>query len=182
MKNTLYTIALLVSFSSFGQTASEYFKRAYYKKSDHYGAISDYIKAIELNPNNDEMSYINNNGEKLYFSNHHAYYNIGVYKAKLKDYNGAISDYNKAIELNPNYTKAYYNRGISKSKLKDHYGAISDFNKAIELNPNYTKAYYNRGWSKDELKDEYGAISDYTKAIELNPNFDDAYFLSLIHI
>ena len=133
MKNTLYTLALIVSFSSFGQTASEYFKRAYYKKSDHYGAISDYIKAIELNPNNDEMSYINNNGEKLYFSNHHAYYNIGVYKAKLKDYNGAISDYTKAIELNPNYTKAYYNRGIAKENLGDLNGACADWKKAAEL-------------------------------------------------
>ena len=167
MKNILYTLALLVSFSSFGQTASEYFKRANYNKSDHYGAISDYIKAIELNPNNDEMSYINNNGEKLYFSNHHAYYNIGVYKAKLKDYNGAISSYNKAIELNPNYTKAYYNRGWSKDKLKDHYGAISDYIKAIELDPNYTDAYSNRGISKEDLGDLNGACADWKKAAEL---------------
>ena len=167
MKNTLYTLALIVSFSSFGQTASEYFKRANYKKSDHYGAISDYIKAIELNPNNDVMSYINNNGEKLYFSNHHAYYNIGNSKYNLKDYNGAISDYNKAIELNPNYTKAYYNRGNSKSNLKDHYGAISDYNKAIELNPNYTIAYYNRGGEKYYINDLKGACEDAKKASSL---------------
>ena len=175
MKNTLYTLALLVSFSSFGQTASEYFKSGYYKESDHYGAISDYIKAIELNPNNDEMSYINNNGQKFYFSNHHVYYNIGVQKDELKDYYGAISDYTKAIELDPNYADAYSNRGSSKTDLKDYYGAIADYTKAIELNPNYAAAYYNRGYSKRELKDYYGAIAGYTKAIELNPNNAKAY-------
>ena len=36
---------------------------------------------------------------------------------------GAIADYNKAIELNPNYAEAYYNRGSEKSDLKDYDGA-----------------------------------------------------------
>ena len=35
-------------------------------------------------------------------------------KTNLKDYNGAISDYNKAIELDPNDADAYYNRGNLK--------------------------------------------------------------------
>ena len=59
----------------------------------------------------------------------------------LEDYNGAISDYTKAIEINPNYAKAYYNRGLTKRNLKDFNGAISDYTKAIEINPNYAKAY-----------------------------------------
>ena len=67
-------------------------------------------------------------------------------KDDLKDYNGAIADYTKAIELNPNYANAYYNRGISKHNLKDYNGAISDYNKAIEIDPNYANAYYNRGF------------------------------------
>ena len=167
MKNTLYTLALLVSFSSFGQTASEYFKSGYYKESDHYGAISDYIKAIELNPNNDEMSYINNNGQKFYFSNHHVYYNIGVHKDELKDYYGAISDYTKAIELDPNYADAYSNRGSSKTDLKDYYGAIADYTKAIELDPNDTDSYANRGIAKEDLGDLNGACADWKKAAEL---------------
>ena len=52
MKKLLYILALLVSLSSFGQTANEYFKSGYAKAeaNDYYGAISDYNKAIELNP------------------------------------------------------------------------------------------------------------------------------------
>ena len=33
-------------------------------------------------------------------------------KGNLKDYYGAISDYTKAIELNPNFADAYNNRGF----------------------------------------------------------------------
>ena len=53
MKNILFTLALLISFVSFGQTAEEYFNRGYDKAAngDYYGAIADYTKAIEINPN-----------------------------------------------------------------------------------------------------------------------------------
>ncbi|MDC1493163.1 tetratricopeptide repeat protein, partial [Flavobacteriaceae bacterium] len=51
------------------------------------------------------------------------YFNSGYDKDEVKDFYGAISDYNKAIELDPNYAKAYYNRGLSKDDLKDYNGA-----------------------------------------------------------
>ncbi len=103
------------------------------------------------------------------------YYNRGIDKYDAGDYSGAISDYNKAIEINPRYAKAYNNRGNAKSKLGDNSGAISDYSKAIEINPRDAYAYINRGYAKDELKDYYGAISDYNKAIEINPRYADAY-------
>ena len=142
-------------------TAEEYFYKAYEKngKGDNYGAISDYTKAIEINPN--------------YAS---AYNNLGNIKKEFKDYNGAISDYTKAIKINPNDELAYYNRGRNKEDLKDNYGAISDYTKAIEINPNYASAYNNLGNIKKEFKDYNGAISDYTKAIKINPNNAIAYY------
>ena len=50
-----------------------------------------------------------------------------------QDYQGAIADYTKAIELNPNYADAYANRGIAKYNLNDMKGCCSDFRKAISL-------------------------------------------------
>ena len=102
------------------------------------------------------------------------YYNIGNSKFKLKDYNGAISNFTKAIELNPEYTNAYYNRALAKDRLNNHYGAISDYSKAIELDPK-EDVYCDRGVSKSKLKDYNSAISDYSKAIELNPVYVLAY-------
>ena len=108
------------------------------------------------------------------------YYDSGISRINLEDYYGAVADFTKAIELNPDLAEAYYNRGISKYYLEDYYGAIADYTKAIErnfhqLDPDIT-AYNNRGAAKDDLKDYYGAIADYTKAIELNPDDPEYYY------
>ena len=95
------------------------------------------------------------------------YLNRGVSKTYLSDHSGAIVDYSKAIEINPNFGLAYYNRGLSKRHLKDYNGAIVDYSKAIELEPKYDSAYVNRGTTKTYLNDHRGAISDFTKAIEI---------------
>ena len=63
----------------------------------------------------------------------------------------AIADYDKAIELNPEYAGAYYNRGIAKRQLKQYKEAIADYDKAIKLNPKDANVYYNRGFAYREL-------------------------------
>ena len=54
---------------------------------------------------------------------------------------GALDDYNKAIEINPQYAKAFNNRGIAKHDLGDKQGALEDYNKAIELNPAICRSF-----------------------------------------
>jgi len=93
-------------------------------------------------------------------------FNSGKHKYnELKDYEGALSDYNKSIEINPNYSDTYYNRGILKKVLKDYQGALDDYNKAIELDPE-SRAYRYRGGIKQILNDYQGALDDYTIDIE----------------
>ncbi|MBP5625701.1 MAG: tetratricopeptide repeat protein, partial [Bacteroidales bacterium] len=90
--------------------------------------IELYTKYIELNPDSAVSAYCNR----------------GAAKASLKDFYGAIIDYNKAIELDPQKTAAYYNRGNAKNNLKNFDGAIDDYSKAIELDPKLKPAYNNR--------------------------------------
>ena len=102
------------------------------------------------------------------------YINRGILRKNMKDEEGALQDYNKAIELNPN-DAAYYNRGILKKDMNDKDGALQDYNKAIELNPNDAMAYNNRGSLRSDMNDKDGALQDYNKAIELNPNYAVAF-------
>ena len=96
-----------------------------------------------------------------------AYYNRGVSKSDLNDYNGAIVDYTKSIEIDPNYADAYLNRGNSKFALKDHNGAIADYTKSIALDPTAAVAYSNRGISKENIGDLNAACLDWKEAAKL---------------
>ena len=53
---------------------------------------------------------------------------------KLKDYQGAIKAFDKAISLDENYGYAYMNRGNAKELVRDQKGACADWLKASELN------------------------------------------------
>ena len=104
------------------------------------------------------------------------YNNRGVAKYKLGDHNGAIADYDKALEIDPKYTNVYNNRGVAKCKLGDYNGAIEDFDKVLEIDPKYADAYNNRGLAKNDLGDSESAIADFDKALEINPEYADAYY------
>ena len=56
-----------------------------------------------------------------------AYYGRGVAKGGLDDYEGAIADYDRAIELKPEEAKAYDNREYIRVILDDYHGAIADY-------------------------------------------------------
>jgi tetratricopeptide (TPR) repeat protein/V8-like Glu-specific endopeptidase len=106
------------------------------------------------------------------------YYISANQKYANRNYQGALTDYNKAISIKPNYTAAYNNRGALKFlKLRDTQGALADFNKAITLDPTHANAYSNRGALKhQQLNDPQGAMADYNRAVSLNPNLAKAYY------
>ena len=103
------------------------------------------------------------------------YFFKGISFEKKGQYDQAIKDYTKAIEVNPRFAGAYSNRGRAYDKEGQFDQAIKDFTKAIEVNPRFAGAYYNRGLAYKH-KDQYDqAIIDYTKAIKVNPRFAGAY-------
>ncbi|MBP0038062.1 MAG: tetratricopeptide repeat protein [Roseofilum sp. SID1] len=89
--------------------------------------------------------------------------------ASGEDYLIALSSYDKAIQLQPNYSRAWKNRGINLCILERYEEAIFNFDKAIELQPGYSRAWRNRGIALDKLGRYEEAISTYQHAIELQP-------------
>ena len=91
----------------------------------------------------------------------------------MKDFKGAIDEYDIAIRNKADYAKAFNNRGLAKGNVLDHKGALMDFTAAIDIDSHLGEAYYNRGASKLQFGDKFGACLDWSRAGELG--FFDAY-------
>jgi tetratricopeptide (TPR) repeat protein len=92
------------------------------------------------------------------------------------DYTQALINLNKAIEIDPAFSRAYYVRANIKESFDDRHGAMKDYNLALEKNPKFADAFFARGNVKMKLQDYYGAIDDYTAAIGINESYIEAYF------
>jgi tetratricopeptide (TPR) repeat protein len=122
-----------------------------------------------------------------------AYIFRGIARDKLRDFQGAIEDFTKAItekSFSRNKQLAYNFRGITYVNIKDIPGAIQDFTKAIEvaeheieIGNSYPKDsllkdderakallpsnYMSRGRAYAKLGDKQRAIADLQKAAQL---------------
>lgn len=106
-----------------------------------------------------------------YTNSSEAWVNRATYKYKVtKDFEGALYDYNKALELQPELIEALAGRGVIKRNMGDLQGAMKDYNRAIELKADDAEVYLNRGVCKASMNDFNGAIEDFNKALEKNPN------------
>jgi putative GTP pyrophosphokinase len=128
-------------------------------------------------------AHINNNLEKalelytqlLYISpNHYIYNHRGLVNFSLSQYETALDDFNKAIELESGDTRVYTNRGLTYRMLKNYERALKDFNKSIELNPLWPDTFYGRSLTYYDLGNINAALEDCDRAIALKPDFKQA--------
>jgi len=86
----------------------------------------------------------------------------------MGEYDAAIVDYNKAVELNPKEPTIYFSRALAHFNNKSFNPAIADFDKVIELDPKEAMAYFKRGAALEKVGNFEKALSDYQKAVELD--------------
>jgi WD40 repeat protein/serine/threonine protein kinase/tetratricopeptide (TPR) repeat protein len=101
-------------------------------------------------------------------------FTMGRLHIGLRQYDKAIADYSKAIELAPKNAAARYYRGLAYLTLHQYEMAIADYSKAIELNPNNAVVRNNLAWllsNCPEVKfwDASKAVAQAKKAVELTP-------------
>ncbi|MFX1446774.1 MAG: tetratricopeptide repeat protein [Promethearchaeota archaeon] len=103
-----------------------------------------------------------------------------IEKAQLeigkRNYDIAIEDCNKAIDLDNTFIDAYYHIGIANNEKQDYNTAISYFKKSIDLSSNFAKSWNHMGYSYEKLNQFERAIDSYKKAIEFEPNYALAHY------
>ena len=127
-----------------------------------YDILSDY--AIDESIINNLSNNLDNKSEEAKLK----FYESGIEKNANSEYEEAIIDFTKAIEIDGEFIDAYRSRASSRIWINDYEGVVNDNTKIIELNSEDSYAYECRGRAKAILKDYYGAIEDFSKAIELD--------------
>jgi tetratricopeptide (TPR) repeat protein len=102
-----------------------------------------------------------------------AWNNRGIVKGGLGDFQGAIKDFDTALNLKPDYYDAWINRGITRGAIRDYLGEIADYSKAIEINPESGRGYFLRGLTKIEINQKKNGCADLYEAQRLG--FTEAY-------
>ncbi|MCC7350860.1 MAG: tetratricopeptide repeat protein [Phycisphaerales bacterium] len=87
----------------------------------------------------------------------------------------AISSYQRAIELRPNYARAHYNLAVELEKQNRIDDAIAQYTRAIELDPDNIQAHYNLGNCYLNQRRLAEAAEQYSTVLRLNPRHAAAH-------
>jgi tetratricopeptide (TPR) repeat protein len=80
----------------------------------------------------------------------------------------ADSDFEEALNFDPNNWRALHNRGVSYAESGKFAEAFDDFNAVIKTNPKFAKAYTNRATLFVQAGDLESAEKDYRSACKLD--------------
>lgn len=133
------------------------------------------------------------------------YYQSGHEKLKLEDWQGAVEDFTRAIELDarlqapkhneksvpgerftgsgtaeisvsdPFTAAAYHSRAIARARLGELDEAVEDYQHALRIKPKWAEAYLGLGYVLLDKKDFAGAIDDFSRALKLKPALVSAH-------
>jgi tetratricopeptide (TPR) repeat protein len=120
-------------------------------------------------------SAISNDCQKFYIQ--------AVNQASNKNYVMAISEFTRAIQLNPQYLDAYLGRAQVRFSMGDDRGTVEDCRQVLSLKPDAVHAQYLLGRAYHRLGDVRAAIDGYSQAIVLVKDYAKAYYnRGLAHI
>jgi regulator of sirC expression with transglutaminase-like and TPR domain len=116
-------------------------------------------------------------------TNSAALYNRAWLYASRNNFEKAVNDYTKAIQIDKGQADIYFNRGLLYVKMKKYDLAVKDFDAAIKLKPRDADAYCNRGGVNNQLGKTDLAIRDYTEALKIRPkDADTLYSRGVVHM
>jgi len=172
--------------------------RAYHQEGKWDQAISEYEKAIQINPQAEIYFYCGN----AYYANHlyeraalnfqkalildskdiNSLNNLGYAYLNLNKLDDAFKIFSEVLALDSNYVEALIGRGIVFYKNKKYEQAINEYKKVLEIDSTNKKVNYYIGQSYYANGKYNEAIKILEKASAEGPYFvDSLYYLGLTY-
>jgi tetratricopeptide (TPR) repeat protein len=95
------------------------------------------------------------------------WFNKGALVSTYGNNKAAVQYFQKAVTLDPNFSRAYFSQGVSYGQLGQYPKAIAQINTALKLEPQNGMYYYGRGRVYLMWGDKTKAMDDFKKAAEL---------------
>jgi|LauGreDrversion4_2_1035121.scaffolds.fasta_scaffold14280_2 tetratricopeptide (TPR) repeat protein len=173
--NVLYQLSIAEAERGDFEEALEHLSRVI--AIDPRYAAAHYTKAnllSLLNRHHDAMPH--HDQAVIYLSsNPWALINRGISRAALRDYAGAIDDFDRAIELNPSLSVGYSNKGSALIESKLFQQALEFLDKAITLDALNVDAVIRKSFCLSRLNRPAEALICAEQSIKLQPNLPQAW-------
>ena len=101
--------------------------------------------------------------------------NIGRFYLKDGHYEKAVSEYQKAIGMDPQSAAAYNGIGVAYTMLEAYDEAVTAQQKALEFQPDFAKAHAGIGLAYFRQNKTKSALKHYRQAVTLDPQFLEAH-------
>ena len=104
-----------------------------------------------------------------------AHNNLGTALPQKERVDEAIAQYQKALQIKPDYVEAFYNLGNALARKGRVDEAIAQFQKVLEIQPDCVRAHYKLGIALAQKGLADKAIVQFRKALEIQPDNAEAH-------
>ncbi len=95
-----------------------------------------------------------------------AHFDKAIDYTRAREFDAAIDEYIKSLELNPHSAEANSNLGFAYMDLWDFDRALKFQKKALEVNPEFANAYYGLALTLEKKGDKAGAVENWKEFIK----------------
>jgi len=152
-----------------------YFKASLELINDRLSTITNLIAVLLKQDKYDEAQKYINIGLRIDDKDEVLLLNKGIYELKVNNLNSALSLFQIAVKINPQYYEAYSNIGSVYKLLNNIDSSIQNYSKALNINPKFIDALYNRANLFLKIGQYKKAIKDFEAAININYKYPDLF-------
>ena len=129
-----------------------------------------------LFPDFEGFAWVNRQAATYTAKTFQAYKDLGQYAYENDDYDNALEDLSRAIDIRTDDGEVYFLRGMVYLYKKENKMASDDLDKAIELKFDSAELYFNRGNLYQQQNENSDAIENYNIALIKKEDYAEVYY------